>query len=204
MASTEDEKQSWIKITVGGMTAGVVVAAVAYAAAENSSHAIAAATGTGIQLAGQLVGIGADFIGGKTLGATVRIVSSAAAETTKHSIITSGRLGSAAMAATAGAVTALTVTLGTRLIECTIEYGGQLTREAAVKLSEMYLKYKSVQSGFVESGNITDLNSDQWVFVSDPTIVDDDCLCDDDGTGEDCRAESMTDPGGSGECGEAQ
>jgi hypothetical protein len=176
----------WIKISVAGMTAGVVVAAVTYAAAENSSHALATATGTGITLAGRLAGVGADYIGGAALGATVRIVSSAAAETTKQTMLTSGRLGSAAVAATAGAVTALTITLGTRLVQYTIEYGGQLTREAAVKLSEMYLKYKSVQSGFVETGNITDLNSDQWVIVGDPAIMNDDGYDCDEGSDEGC------------------
>jgi hypothetical protein len=170
---SDESKSPWIKITVAGMTAGVVVAAMTYAAAEHSSHAVATVTGKGIHVAGQLVGAGADWIAGPVAGTTVRIVSSAAAETTKQSILTSGRLGSAAIAATAGAVTALTITLGTRLVQYTVEYGGVLTREAAVKLSEMYLKYKSVQSGFVESGNITDLNSDQWVFVGDPTLVHD-------------------------------
>jgi hypothetical protein len=164
-------KSPWIKISVAGMTAGVVVAAVTYTAAENSSVAVATATGATINLAGRLAGLGADYIGGNVLGTTVRIVSSAAAETTKQSIITSGRLGSAAIAATAGAVTALTITIGTRLVQYTIEYGGQLTREAAVRLSEMYLKYKSVQSGFVESGDINDLNADQWVIVGDPTLL---------------------------------
>lgn len=181
---SEESKSPWIKITVAGMTAGVVVAAVTYAAAENSSHAVATVTGTGIQLAGRLVGAGADMIAGPVLGTTVRIVSSAAAETTKQSIISSGRLGSAAIAATAGAVTALTITLGTRLVQCTIEYGGVLTKEAALKLSEMYLKYKSVQSGFVESGNITDLSSDQWVFVGDPTLINDDSGPDTSGAGD--------------------
>lgn len=182
---SEESKSPWIKITVAGMTAGVVVAAMTYTAAENSSHAVATVTGTGIHLAGRLVGAGADLIGGPVMGTTVRIVSSAAAETTKQSIITSGRLGSAAIAATAGAVTALTITLGTRLVQYTIEYGGVLTREAAVKLSEMYLKYKSVQSGFVESGNITDLNSDQWVIVGDPTLVNDELTGpDDSGAGD--------------------
>jgi hypothetical protein len=171
---SEKEDTSWIKITVAGMTAGVVVAAVTYSAAENSSHALATATSASINLAGRLVGLGADYIGGAVLGTTVRIVSSAAAETTKQSIITSGRIGSAAVAATAGAVTALTITVGTRLVEYTIEYGGQLTREAAVRLSEMYLKYKSIQSGFVETGNINDLNADQWVIIGDPTLVEDD------------------------------
>lgn len=173
LGNDDAAKSPWIKITVAGMTAGVVVAAVTYAAAENSSHAVATATGAGINIAGRLVGLGADYIGGSALGTTVRIVSSAAAETTKQSIIASGRLGSAAVAATAGAVTALTITVGTRLVQYTIEYGGQLTREAAVRLSEMYLKYKSVQSGFVESGNINDLNADAWVIVGDPTLVED-------------------------------
>lgn len=170
--ASDTESSTWIKITVGGMTAGVVVAAVTYAAAEHSAHALATATGAGINIAGTVVGLGADMLAGKTLGTTVRIASSAAAETTKHAMITSGRLGSAAVAATAGAVTALTITLGSRIIQYTIEYGGQLSHEAAVKLSEMYLKYKSFQSGFVDSGNITDLASDQWVVVGDPTLVD--------------------------------
>ncbi len=173
IANDDASKSPWIKITVAGMTAGIVVAAVTYAAAETSSHAVATATGTGINIAGRLIGLGADYIGGAALGTTVRIVSSAAAETTKQTMITSGRLGSAAVAATVGAVTALTITVGTRLVQYTIEYGGQLTRESAVRLSEMYLKYKSVQSGFVESGNINDLNADTWVIVGDPKLVDD-------------------------------
>jgi hypothetical protein len=176
MASTEELQSTWIKITVGGMTAGVVVAAVTYAAAEHSTNALATVTGAGVNIAGTMIGLGADMVVGKTLGTTIRIVSSAAAETTKHTMITSGRLGSAAVAATAGAVTALTITLGSRMLQYTIEYGGQLSREAAVKLSEMYLKYKSFQSGFVDSGNITDLASDQWVVVGDPTLIDDDTV----------------------------
>ena len=190
-------KSPWIKITVAGMTAGVVVAAVTYAAAENSSHAVATATGATINLAGRLAGLGADYIGGAALGTTVRIVSSAAAETTKQSIITSGRLGSAAVAATAGAVTALTITVGTRLVQYTIEYGGQLTREAAVRLSEMYLKYKSVQSGFVESGNINDLNADQWVIVGDPTLMNESGDGEDHGDAVSEISVSGTDPKGS-------
>jgi hypothetical protein len=190
-------KSPWIKITVAGMTAGVVVAAVTYTAAENSSHAVATATGATINLAGRLAGLGADYIGGAALGTTVRIVSSAAAETTKQSIITSGRLGSAAVAATAGAVTALTITVGTRLVQYTIEYGGQLTREAAVRLSEMYLKYKSVQSGFVESGNINDLNADQWVIVGDPTLLNESGDADDRGDAVSEISVSGTDPKGS-------
>jgi hypothetical protein len=188
---------SWIKITVAGMTAGVVVSAVTYAAAEHSSRALATATGATINIAGRLAGLGADYVGGTVLGTTVRIVSSAAAETTKQTMIASGQMGSAAVAATAGAVTALTITLGARLLEYTVEYGGQLSREAAVRLSEMYLKYKSIQSGFVESGNINDLNADQWVIVGDPTLVD----TDDSGVGDgdDAISElsaSATDPKG--------
>lgn len=208
LQSTEETASApapWIKITVAGMTAGVVVAAVTYTAAENSSRALATATGATINLAGQIAGYGADYVGGAALGTTVRIVSSAAAETTKQSMITSGRLGSAAMAATAGAVTALTITVGTRLVQYTIEYGGQLTREAAVRLSEMYLKYKGVQSGFVESGNINDLNADQWVIVGDPTLIneDDECGGDDgDGCSEISIPESDPKSGGCGAGGE--
>lgn len=194
-----DEQTPWIKITVGGMTAGVAVAAFTYAAAEHSSYALATATGTGINLAGKLVGIGTDYFAGSVAGTSVRIVSSAAAETTKQTMISSGHIGSAILAATAGAVTALTITLGTRIVEYTIEYGGQLTREAAVRLSEMYLKYKSVQSGFVESGNICDLNFDQWVIVGDPKLSDDDNRYGDAGDNVSEFSSSLSDPKGSEE-----
>jgi hypothetical protein len=195
-----NEKTPWIKITVGGMTAGVAVAAFTYSAAEHSSYAVATAAGTGINIAGKLVSLGTDYIAGSAAGTTIRIVSSAAAETTKQSMISSGRIGSAVIAATAGAVTALTITIGSRIIEYTIEYGGQLTREAAVRLSEMYLKYKSVQSGFVESGNICDLNFDQWVIVGDPKLTDDVCDGSRSDSGDNLSefSSSLTDPKVSG------
>jgi hypothetical protein len=71
------------------------------------------------------------------------------------------------MAAAAGAITAMTITAGTRIIEYTVEYGGQLTREAALKLSETYLKYKASQSGFTETGDVESLVDNDWVIVDD-------------------------------------
>jgi len=160
--------KSWITITVAGARAGICVAGITYFAAEISSRALAESSRTTIEAMGSLVGAGAEYAMGSAAGLAVRIASKTLAHTTKESIAINGKITSGIVAAAAGAVTALSITAGSHVIQYTIEYGGKISKEMAVHLSEMYLKYKAVQSGFTDSGNIEALEDDDWVVIDDP------------------------------------
>lgn len=159
--------KSWIAITIAGTTAGICVASATYVAGDMSSRFLASSAGITIDAVGHVAGAGAELILGPAAGFAVRIATSTFARTTEATVSNSGRISAGVMAAAAGAITAMTITAGTRIIEYTVEYGGQLTREAALKLSETYIKYKASQSGFTETGDVESLVDNDWVIVDD-------------------------------------
>ena len=158
--------KSWIAITIAGTTAGICVASATYVAGDMSSRFLASSAGLTLDAVGHVAGAGAELILGPAAGFAVRIATSTFARTTEATVSNSGRISAGVMAA-AGAITAMTITAGTRIIEYTVEYGGQLTREAALKLSETYIKYKASQSGFTETGDVESLVDNDWVIVDD-------------------------------------
>jgi hypothetical protein len=54
-----------------------------------------------------------------------------------------GSYTSLAVAAAVGGTTAVTVSLGSRLVDVTIKYGGALTKAAAEKIATAYLQFKA-------------------------------------------------------------
>lgn len=157
--------RTWITITPCGATAGVVAASLTYATAQSSSRVLSNASYYTVGSLGHLLASIATYFGGEPTGIAIRISSDIAKEYVCQSVHHGGTLTAAGLAVTAGAVTALSITLGTYAVEYSIEYGGKLTKEAALAISEAYLKYKSVQTGFVEKGDVNLLVEDDWLLV---------------------------------------
>ena len=158
--------ESWITLTVTGTRVGVIAAAFAYTAASHASSAVATGSGMSLSAIGELAGMGASYIWGSAAGTAVRIFSHSASKTTEASLRHSGMLAAGGVALATGAATALTITVGTRVIEYSIEYGGKISKETAHRLSELYLQYRATQSDFSTSGDPDTLVENDWILIA--------------------------------------
>ena len=167
------EKRPWITITVAGTTFGIIVAAATFAATVATTSAAATTTAFTMEMLGELAGLGATSLIGPAAGLSVKVVSREIAKTSESALRQGGQFTAAAVAAVAGATTALSITVGTRIIAYSVEYGGAMTRDIAAKFSEAYLMFKARHSAqFLESGDINALQDDDWVMVNRETEVD--------------------------------
>ena len=170
--NTVPEKRPWITITVAGTTVGIMVAAAAYAVTAATTSAAASTTAFTMEKLGDLAGLGAASLIGPAAGLSVKVISRGMAHTSESALRHSGHLCAAAVAAVAGATTALSMTVGARIIEYSVEYGGAMSHEIASKFSEAYLMFKARQSQqFLDSGDIAALADDDWVMVSHESEV---------------------------------
>lgn len=167
----EESKKSWITITVAGMTIGMTVAAATYAAASMTANAAATASGFTIDMLGEAAGLGTTYLMGPATGYGVKIATKAFARTAETSVKNSGFITAGVLSAVAGTATALSITAGTRFFEYSIEYGGKLSKEAAIKISEAYLKYKMSQLRVDETGDVAKLADEDvdngWILIAD-------------------------------------
>ena len=159
------ESSSWINITVGGAAAGGAVAALTYATTLASTRAFATGTSISFNILGELAGYGATYFSGSAAGMSVRIMAHTAGKASEETIRSSGYLAAAGAATVAGALTALTITVGTKAIEYSVQYGGKISKEMAQKLSEAYLKYR-LQN--VEQIELTEIDDTDWVVLQLP------------------------------------
>jgi hypothetical protein len=159
------DKTPWITITVAGATAGVVVAAITYATTSTTTSAMASATGFTIDMLGELISAGVTYVMGYVAGYTVKFASKTAAKTAEETMKHSGMITAAVLSSAAGAATALSITIGTRLVEYSVQYGGKMSKELAVQLSEAYLRFRASRSSFETTGNVCELLDDEWVMV---------------------------------------
>lgn len=167
----EEPKKSWITITVAGMTIGMTVAAATYVAASMTANAAATVSGFTIDMIGQAAGLGTSYLLGPASGYGVKLATNAFAKTAEASVKHSGVITAGVLSAAAGTATALSITAGTRFFEYSIEYGGKLSKEAAIKISEAYLKYKISQLRVDESGEVGKLEDEDvdngWLLITD-------------------------------------
>lgn len=172
-AATGDQK-AWIKISTVATTAGMIAAAVTYAATARATSAAATASGLTVDAIAAAASAGARLAFGEVAGGAVRMVGSAASKTAEESVRQGGIVGAAIASAAAGAATALTVTIGGHAIEYTMEYGGKISRELAEKFSELYIKYRIERSPAIEAiePTILEIEDDvsgagNWLVVGD-------------------------------------
>ncbi len=163
------DSASWITITVGGAAAGATVAALTYSSTLASSRALAVGSSVSMNVLGELAGYGVTYFSNPAAGMTVRIMAHTAGLSSEEIIRNSGYLAAAGAASVAGALTALTITVGTRALEYSIEYGGKLSKEVAHRISEAYLKYKLDHTQFSEYNSLKEIDDDDWVVLQLPS-----------------------------------
>lgn len=147
----------WITITVAGAVAGVTVAAFTYSSTLSVSRMIATGSGMSLSVLGELVG---HYIGDST-GLSVRIMGHTAGKVAEGVIRQSGSMAATGAAVVTGGLTALSITVGTRIVEYSVEYGGKITKEAAQIIADAYLRYKCPDEDKCEVA----LTEDDWVVL---------------------------------------
>jgi hypothetical protein len=129
-----------LHITIEGLAAGATAGAVAYTLTSLTSDALAKTAKYSIKGIGLLAAAGTNYWMGPIPSATVTIACEIAAKSSEETIQKGGILASAALAGAAAAATALTITIGSHLVRYTIQYSQVLSKEMAIKLSELYIR----------------------------------------------------------------
>ena len=161
-----ETQEPWIKITVAGTTVGLVVAALTYSATATASSAAASTTGFTIDTLGGLAALGTQQMFGDAAALSVKIISHGFAKTSEESLRQGGVIAAGLSSAAAGAVTALTITLGTRVVEYSIEYGEKISKELAKKISEAYLNYKTKYVNDNDEIEFSETEESDWIVIS--------------------------------------
>jgi hypothetical protein len=164
----EDKPKPWITITVAGATAGIIVGAITFSAANGATKLVSTGSKLTMDTVGEVAGLGATYLVGPITGNAIRLATKAASKTTTESIEYSGLIAAGVLSAAAGAVTALSITAGTKLVEYSIEYGGKISKEVAIKVAEAYLKFKMAHSIYEETADTGIVIDEDWVYLSEP------------------------------------
>ena len=146
-----------LHITIEGLAAGATAGAIAYTVTSLTSDAVAKTANYTIKGIGMAAAAGTKYWMGPIPSATVRIACELAANRSEKTIQTGGLLTSMAVAGAVGAATALTVTIGSHLVRYTIQYSQVLSKEMAIKLSELYIRQVS--------GVSTCCPEDEWELI---------------------------------------
>lgn len=140
---TDPSDNSWLHITAPAAVAGTVASVLTYTLLIHTSSAAASGTGFLVDSAGAAVSAGTRIMLGDIPATTVRILGRIWSAATESAVRAGGSYTALAAAAAVGGTTAITVSLGTRLVNATIKYGGALTKTAAEKIGETYLRLKA-------------------------------------------------------------
>jgi len=169
----EKEASAWIRITATAAAAGTVASVLTYALVSHSTSAVASGTGILVDTAGAVASAGTRYWFGDGTAMAVRIFGRIASTTSETSVRAGGAYTALFAAAAVGGTTALTISLGTQLVEATIEYGGALTQAAAQKISEAYLRIKAGQQQQQQQGpddsadvfSFTESEYNEWICM---------------------------------------
>jgi len=148
-----------LRITIEGMAAGATAGAIAYTLTSLSTDAVAKTANYTIKGVGLLAAVGTNYWMGPIPSKTLTIACEIAAKQSEDTIQKGGLVISAAVAGAVGVATALTVTIGSHLVRYTIQYSKVLSKEAAIKLSELYIRQIS--------GVSTCCPEDDWELIED-------------------------------------
>jgi len=129
---------SWmaIHIPATAAAAGTVASVLTYTLLIQTTGGVATGTGWLLDGAGSLAAEGIRLMAGDVPATSVRILGRVCSEGAAASLRTGGLWTSLGLAAAVGGTTAVTVTLGSRLVEATVEYGSGLTKAAAARIAD--------------------------------------------------------------------
>jgi hypothetical protein len=161
----------WINITMNGAKVGLIVGSMTFIAASHASRLVATGSGVGVDALSMLAGYGAGYFWGPGAAFTVRTFGKVAAESTENNMKYAGVIAAGGLGAAAGALTALSITVGTKVVEYSVEYGGKISAETARVVAEKYLEFRSRQTGTIEGVEAADIDSEggEYVYVMMPT-----------------------------------
>ena len=150
----------WVSITVAGTTAGCIVGALTYTATMQTTELLATTTGLGISAIGTFGSYVVSALMGDMAGISVRIASQLTGRFTEETVRSGGRTTAAIVSATTGALTALSISVGTQVIQYSIEYGGMLTEELAKRIAEEYFRFRFAQDSYQAGWVIVDVDEE--------------------------------------------
>lgn len=136
---------SWLHISAEGLAAGATAAALTYTLVSWTAGAAATGTGVLVDAGGAVAAAATRYFFGDVPAMTVRVLGRVGSTTSEASVQRGGTMAAVLASAAVGGTTALTVSVGARLVKATVHYGGALTAEAAERVAEAYLKYKVQQ-----------------------------------------------------------
>jgi len=162
-----EPKEGWLHITAPAAAAGTVASVLTYTLLLHSSSAVATGTSILVDSLGAVAAAGTRLLFGDVPATTVRILGRVWSAASETAVRTGGSYTSLAVAAAVGGTTALTVSLGSRLVDVTIKYGGALTRAAAEKIATAYLQFKASGDQKAEMDECTILDEDEggWIVM---------------------------------------
>jgi hypothetical protein len=164
--SALNSRESWLHITAPAAAVGTVASVLTYTLLIHSSAVAASGTGLLVDSAGAIAAAGTRYFVGDVPAATVRVLGRVWSTASETAVRTGGSYTALAVAAAVGGTTALTVSLGSRIAEVTVEYGSSLSKTAATKIAEAYLRFKD--SG-IQPANaeyiITDSEEGEWILM---------------------------------------
>lgn len=162
----------WVNITVNGAKAGLIVGSMTFLAASHASRLVATGSGVGVDALSLVAGYGAGYFWGPGAAFAVRTFGRVAAESTTNNMKYAGVIAAGGLGAAAGALTALSITVGTKVVEYSVEYGGKISAETARIVAEKYMEFRSRQTGTIEGVEPAadiDTDSEEYVYVMMPT-----------------------------------
>lgn len=130
---TEINDNNTFTLCTTGTIVGATVSALVYSAIQTTGELTASATSTGINLTGEMIALGADYIAGSMAGNTVRAFTHTAGALTGPAIKTTSQTAALGFSVLAGTMSALTTSL--------IIYG---TKEIVSYTSKVTGDYKEI------------------------------------------------------------
>lgn len=160
---TSEIQEPWIKITVAGTTVGLVVAALTFSATSTATSAAASTAGFTIDALGEVAAAGTRLLVGDAAGLSVKVIARGFSKTSEESVRHGGLIAAGLTSSAVGVATALTITVGTKVIEYSIEYCDKISKDVAKKISEAYLNYKVGNNNEI---NFSEKDENDWIIIS--------------------------------------
>jgi len=129
----------WITIMPVATAAGVVAGSLTFTVASTSATALAKSTHFTVDTMSDVASRGVRMVWGDVPAVSLRILGRTLADSSESNLQQGGTLTAGALAAVVGGATTLSIVVGGTLLHYTIKYGGNLSREMAIRLSELYL-----------------------------------------------------------------
>lgn len=136
---TDADPPGWLSLSSEALALGVTASAITYTLVSMASSTAATGTGLVVDAAGACAAAATRSLWGDLPAMTIRVLGRMGSKTSEESVRRGGTVAATALAALVGGTTVITVTVGSRLLHATVEYGGALTKEVAERVAAAFL-----------------------------------------------------------------